>query len=1078
MQRPVCKVLRWVVLLLLTVPLFAVRVKDGGSSSNGVGPDSLCPDSTATPFFAPLDGTQSPPAGCTKGNGDPNQPNPPSPYPNRVVVLNGSGFTVTITPALWSDGEFTDGTSKHTLLQVTFSGQAGMTLRSLVIGSQLSNPAYVLCDPNFPDALPDCVSSPILNPNSVPSALEPAPIALADTTMTRWDFNQFTPGNSLTLLVDGFPSEFSGIDIFPNSNSLAQTSFSNSNFVAVVKDASNNTLAAGGLPLNAAPAAKNDLFANATVITGTPFTDFVDTSATEPQEVLTGSGAGGETNPQQDPIPQDPNPANAGTPCAVSWPSGSNRVFRSVWYTFTATASGAVTISTDGSRYDTGIYVFTGSTTSPTPVACNDDGVNSSGFTIQSSDVTFNASSGQTYNIMVSEVPPLVGVDANNNSVADPLANDATLKFKLTGNGVIGPPANPVPYVDILNPVSATIGASLAQLKISGAGFVSGATVGFNGNDLTPSTVTSSQIVVDNVTVPAGVAMIPVTVTNPNSIPNVGTSNIVPFPVNKQTTAVRFGRSDLTSGGGYSPIAIDLNGDGWLDIVSATMGSNAVSVSMGSGKGKFQTPHLYPTGTQPMAVATGDFNGDGRVDLAVANEGGGSGGNVSVLLGNGDGSFQTHVDYAAGSKPDGVVAADFNGDGTLDLAVANFGSSNVSILLGNGDGSFQSHVDYGVGSQPMSVATGDFNGDGKLDLVLVGGSLVSILLGNGDGTFQTATTYTGSSPIWVTTGDFNRDGKLDVATANGKSNSISVFRGNGDGTLQPRKDYATPAYAYSLATGDMNGGGKLDLVAGTTTSTMAIFFGNGDGTFQNASTYTTGVSNGALALGDLNNDGRFDVAASLSTGISIMLQVPTAILSKTSLSFGAQLINTTSAAQIVTLTNKGTALLTLSSISVSGHFKQTNTCGSGLEPGASCSVSVTFTPSLAGSTSGTVTIKDNATSVTQTIALTGIGTVVQLSPTSLSFGAVSVGTKTAAKTVKLTNKGATSLSISSISISGTNPGDFSQTNNCGTAVAAGASCTISVSFKPTAKGARTASVSVSDNGGGSPQKVPLSGSGV
>jgi hypothetical protein len=259
---------------------------------------------------------------------------------------------------------------------------------------------------------------------------------------------------------------------------------------------------------------------------------------------------------------------------------------------------------------------------------------------------------------------------------------------------------------------------------------------------------------------------------------------------------------------------------------------------------------------------------------------------------------------------------------------------------------------------------------------------------------------------------------------------------------------------------------------------MAIFFGNADGTFQNASTYTTGVSNGAIALGDLNNDGRFDVAASLSTGISIMLQVPTAILSKTSLSFGAQLINTTSAAQKVTLTNKGTALLTISSINASGHFKQTNTCGSGLEPGASCSISVTFTPTSAGSTSGTVTIKDNATSLTQTISLTGVGTVVQLNPTSLSFGSVSVGTKTAAKTIKVTNKGATSLSISSISISGTNPGDFSQTNNCGTAVAAGASCTISVSFKPTAKGARTASVSVSDNGGGSPQKVQLSGSGV
>src|SRR5437588_147579 len=142
MSRPVRRLL--IAFALLTLPLYATRVKDGGSSSNGAGQVSLCPDSQAFPFFAQLDGTQSPPSGCI-GENDPNQPNPPSIYPNRVVVLSGNGFTVTITPALWQNGG-SPGFSKRTVFQVAFSGQTGMTLQSLVIGSQLNNPSYLVCD--------------------------------------------------------------------------------------------------------------------------------------------------------------------------------------------------------------------------------------------------------------------------------------------------------------------------------------------------------------------------------------------------------------------------------------------------------------------------------------------------------------------------------------------------------------------------------------------------------------------------------------------------------------------------------------------------------------------------------------------------------------------------------------------------------------------------------------------------------------------------------------------------------------------------------------------------------------------
>ncbi len=158
----------------------------------------------------------------------------------------------------------------------------------------------------------------------------------------------------------------------------------------------------------------------------------------------------------------------------------------------------------------------------------------------------------------------------------------------------------------------------------------------------------------------------------------------------------------------------------------------------------------FSTGTGPVSVAAGDFNGDGKLDLAVANSNcpaipcSLSPGSVSILLGNVGGTFQSHVDYAVGNRPLSVVTADFNGDGRLDLAVVNFDDNTVSILLGKGDGTFQAHVDYPTGKSPISVTVGDFNGDGKLDLAVAnrGSNTVSILLGKGDGTFQPNVDYT------------------------------------------------------------------------------------------------------------------------------------------------------------------------------------------------------------------------------------------------------------------------------------------------------------------------------------------------
>jgi hypothetical protein len=194
----------------------------------------------------------------------------------------------------------------------------------------------------------------------------------------------------------------------------------------------------------------------------------------------------------------------------------------------------------------------------------------------------------------------------------------------------------------------------------------------------------------------------------------------------------------------------DFNNDGKIDLVATNSGENTVGVILNNGNQTFQTRNDYPAGPSPSSIATADFNGDGFMDLAVANSDcqvfpncGPS--TISIVLGNGDGTFQAPSHYSTGTDTDprSVVVGDFNGDKIPDLAVANYATNTVSVLLGVGDGTFLEHQDFAVGSEPASVATGDFNGDGKLDLVAANfhSNTVSVLLGNGDGTLKSAASY-------------------------------------------------------------------------------------------------------------------------------------------------------------------------------------------------------------------------------------------------------------------------------------------------------------------------------------------------
>ncbi len=229
----------------------------------------------------------------------------------------------------------------------------------------------------------------------------------------------------------------------------------------------------------------------------------------------------------------------------------------------------------------------------------------------------------------------------------------------------------------------------------------------------------------------------------------------------------------------------DFNGDGFADlaVTNFSSGSDTVSVLLGNGDGTFRPIASYRTGSGSLVVAVGDFNRDGIADLAVTNL---NSNNISVLLGNGDGTFQAANEYFAVTNPLTIAVGDFNGDGNPDLAIVGESSGQaVSVLLGNGDGSFKLPVNYPIGTITHPINTGDFNGDGKLDLVLADSGNVILLLGNGDGTFQTPISYAiGNNAQSVVVADFNGDGIADIATANFGTNNVSVLLGTAQTATQ------------------------------------------------------------------------------------------------------------------------------------------------------------------------------------------------------------------------------------------------------------------------------------------------------
>jgi len=335
----------------------------------------------------------------------------------------------------------------------------------------------------------------------------------------------------------------------------------------------------------------------------------------------------------------------------------------------------------------------------------------------------------------------------------------------------------------------------------------------------------------------------------------------------------------------------DLNGDGKQDVAVADLNQYApgtVSVLLGNGDGTFQPATAYATGMATDSVAIADLNGDGKPDLVVLDAGSIVGGStvpsgVGILLGNGDGTFKPEVTYPSGAGGAELVVADINGDGKLDVAVANNALGNLSILLGNGDGSFQPAVTTFDPNRriSISIAAGDLNGDGKPDLVVSDEEYdVDVLINNGDNTFQPAVPYPTfalsccvTEPHSVAMSDVDGDGKLDVAVANYGAHSVSIFRGNGDGTLQTQVPYVINALPQFVRFGDVNGDGILDVVVAEIVSPdLSVLLGNGDGTFQPQQFFTVKGRTFSMAVGDVNGDRKADiVATSGSTNVGVLL---------------------------------------------------------------------------------------------------------------------------------------------------------------------------------------------------------------
>jgi|SRR5215469_16337469 len=438
---------------------------------------------------------------------------------------------------------------------------------------------------------------------------------------------------------------------------------------------------------------------------------------------------------------------------------------------------------------------------------------------------------------------------------------------------------NPVPTINgPVIPQAVVPGSAGFTLTVHGANFIPGAVVNWNGSARSTTYVSTgqlqAQIPASDVTT-AGSAL--VTVTNPAPGGGLSSSSFGAIEIHQPVASMMLTQPKKYAGTtGISQLfTADLNGDSKQDLIVLGAG---ISVLISNGDGTFTRSASISLGNQPTGLSFGDFNGDSKEDFSftIPNRG-----LAFVALGDGTGKFQLQRGFGNFQMPAQTVAGDFNRDGKLDLAVE--ASDGVYVLLGNGDGSFQTQQSASSVSFPFSLTAADFNGDGILDLAFVDGKdgLIAVSLGNGDGTFHPPieSQQSGSAQT-LGISDFNGDGKLDfVVEASGVGAPIGVFLGNGDGTFQPPQFYSTGLAndLTSIAVGDFNSDGNVDVFGyGSQVFLAGFLAGNGDGSFQRARRLTVPGPLFKLqpVIGDFNSDGLLDFAVGLKNGSEVFLQAP------------------------------------------------------------------------------------------------------------------------------------------------------------------------------------------------------------
>ncbi len=334
------------------------------------------------------------------------------------------------------------------------------------------------------------------------------------------------------------------------------------------------------------------------------------------------------------------------------------------------------------------------------------------------------------------------------------------------------------------------------------------------------------------------------------AIPTTTTLQQTGAPGNYTLTAITSGAHGVAPSGTVS--FLDTS-NGSASLGKAVLGSPISQLS-------FTTASMPTVGRQSVFIVAADLNGDGKMDLLTTDA---YDSDLTVLLGNGDGTFTPAPKPSTGGYPDCIAVGDYNGDGKPDIAFTNYYDGTLTIQFGNGDGTFTAGTTYTTGADPRQVMTGDFNGDGNLDLAISRDSSVLILLGNGDGTFTTGSSFsTGSGPNYsLVLADFNGDGILDMVTTDEAANTLTVLLGDGDGNFTASASPATGNLPTSVVVADFNGDGKPDLaVSSLNSATLTILLGNGDGTFVAAPSPAAGNGPGDLAVGDFNHDGVADLA--------------------------------------------------------------------------------------------------------------------------------------------------------------------------------------------------------------------------